>query len=54
MDSLGKGTKEFYLEGAVNRDWEDMAISKFSDGTIYMWEILAIIWQCIQVVQFIE
>lgn len=40
MDSLGKGTKEFYLEGAVNRDWEDMAISKFSDGNyIYVGDI---------------
>lgn len=40
MDSLGKGTKEFYLEGAVNRDWEDMSISKFSDGNyIYVGDI---------------
>ncbi|MDH4462297.1 MAG: hypothetical protein QE277_12800 [Flectobacillus sp.] len=32
IDTLGKGKREFYLEGAENRDWEDMAISSFEDG----------------------
>ncbi|WP_044172160.1 hypothetical protein [Flectobacillus major] len=32
IDNKGQGTKEFYLEGATNRDWEDIAITKFDDG----------------------
>ncbi len=32
IDTVGKGKREFYLEGAENRDWEDMAITSFEDG----------------------
>jgi hypothetical protein len=32
IDTLGKGKREFYLEGTENRDWEDMAITSFEEG----------------------
>jgi hypothetical protein len=32
IDKTGKGSQEFTLKGAVNRDWEDIAITEFSDG----------------------
>ncbi|MEA5458304.1 hypothetical protein VB796_04610 [Arcicella sp. LKC2W] len=40
IDTKGKGTREFYLEGATNRDWEAIAIAKFTEGSyLYIGEI---------------
>lgn len=40
MDNKGKGKKEFYLEGATNRDWEAIAMANFSEGSfIYLGDI---------------
>ena len=38
IDSYGKGKREFKLQGAENRDWEDMGIVSETDGsaTIYL------------------
>ena len=38
FDTYGKGKYEFTIQGAENRDWEDMAVVKESDGsaTIYV------------------
>jgi hypothetical protein len=33
MDSNGKGTREFFLEGANNRDWEAIGMANFSEGS---------------------
>ncbi len=39
-DKNGKGVKEFYLSGAINRDWEAIAIGNFSDGSfLYIGDI---------------
>lgn len=35
-DKVKKTTKEFYLEGAENRDWEAISISNFNDG-VYLY-----------------
>ena len=40
IDANGKGTREFYLEGATNRDWEAIAMATFPEGSfIYVGEI---------------
>jgi hypothetical protein len=40
MDANGKGTREFYLDGAMNRDWEAIAMAQFPEGSfIYVGEI---------------
>jgi hypothetical protein len=40
LDSKGKGTREFNLEGATNRDWEAISIVQFPEGSyIYVGEI---------------
>ncbi|MFC0185608.1 hypothetical protein ACFFJX_25480 [Pseudarcicella hirudinis] len=40
IDKFGKGQKQFILEGAENRDWEDIAISGDASGaTIYVGDI---------------
>jgi hypothetical protein len=41
VDSLGKGRKEYLLQGATQRDWEDLAIVGESDGsaTVYVGDI---------------
>ena len=40
MDSNGKGTREFYLEGANNRDWEAISMATFPEGSfIYVGDI---------------
>ena len=40
MDSNGKGTREFYLEGASNRDWEAISMATFPEGSfIYVGDI---------------
>ena len=40
MDASGKGTLEFYLEGASNRDWEAISMATFPEGSfIYVGEI---------------
>lgn len=38
IDSLGKGKKEYLLRGAIQRDWEDLAVVNESDGsaTVYV------------------
>lgn len=38
IDSLGKGKKEYVLSGAIQRDWEDIAVVGESDGsaTVYV------------------
>lgn len=38
IDSLGKGKKEYVLGGAVQRDWEDLAVVGEADGsaTVYV------------------
>jgi hypothetical protein len=38
IDSYGKGKREFKLQGAENRDWEDMGIVSETDGsaTLYL------------------
>jgi hypothetical protein len=38
LDSYGKGKREFILQGAQNRDWEDMGIVSETDGsaTLYL------------------
>lgn len=36
INNDGKWQNTYYLNGAVNRDWEDMAISKFADGESYI------------------
>jgi hypothetical protein len=38
IDSLGKGKKEYVLGGAIQRDWEDIAVVGESDGsaTVYV------------------
>jgi len=38
LDSYGKGKREFILQGAGNRDWEDMGIVSETDGsaTLYL------------------
>ena len=40
MDANGKGTREFYLEGATNRDWEAIGMAAFPEGSfIYVGEV---------------
>ncbi len=40
MDANGKGTREFYLEGTINRDWEAISMATFPEGSfIYVGEI---------------
>jgi hypothetical protein len=40
MDAGGKGTREFYIEGAINRDWEAISMATFPEGSfIYVGEI---------------
>lgn len=40
MDAKGKGTREFYLEGASNRDWEAIGMATFPEGSfIYVGEV---------------
>jgi hypothetical protein len=40
IDASGKGTREFYLEGASNRDWEAISMAQFPEGSfIYVGEI---------------
>jgi hypothetical protein len=40
MDASGKGVREFYIEGAINRDWEAVSIASFSDGSfVYVGDI---------------
>ena len=40
MDTNGKGTREFYLEGANNRDWEAIGMANFPEGSfIYVGEV---------------
>jgi hypothetical protein len=40
MDANGKGTREFYLEGANNRDWEAIGMATFPEGSfIYVGDI---------------
>ena len=40
MDANGKGTREFYLEGASNRDWEAISMATFPEGSfIYVGDI---------------
>ena len=41
IDSLGKGKKEYLLQGATQRDWEDLAVVGESDGsaTVYVADI---------------
>lgn len=40
MDSNGKGTREFFLEGVSNRDWEAIGMANFTEGSfIYIAEI---------------
>ena len=40
MDANGKGTREFYLEGANNRDWEAISMATFPEGSfIYVGDI---------------
>jgi hypothetical protein len=33
MDANGKGTREFFLEGANNRDWEAIGMANFTEGS---------------------
>lgn len=33
IDQNGKGTREFYLEGATNRDWEAISMASFTEGS---------------------
>lgn len=37
FDSYGKGKREFKLQGADNRDWEDMGIVSESDGSVTLY-----------------
>ncbi len=40
MDASGKSTREFYLEGANNRDWEAIGMATFPEGSfIYVGDI---------------
>ncbi len=40
IDGNGKGTREFYLEGTINRDWEAISMATFPEGSfIYVGEI---------------
>lgn len=40
IDKNGKGTREFFLEGATNRDWEAISSATFPEGTfLYIGEI---------------
>lgn len=40
IDANGKGTREFYLAGAANRDWEAISMVTFPEGSfIYVGEI---------------
>ena len=40
VDANGKGTREFYLEGANNRDWEAIGMATFPEGSfIYVGEV---------------
>lgn len=40
LDANGKGTREFNLEGATNRDWEAISMVQFPEGSyIYVGEI---------------
>jgi hypothetical protein len=40
MDANGKGTREFYLEGASNRDWEAIGMATFTEGSfVYVADI---------------
>jgi hypothetical protein len=40
MDANGKGNREFYLEGASNRDWEAISMATFPEGSfIYVGDI---------------
>jgi hypothetical protein len=33
MDASGKGTREFFIEGANNRDWEAIGMANFTEGS---------------------
>jgi hypothetical protein len=40
IDANGKGTREFYLEGANNRDWEAISMANFPEGSfLYVGDI---------------
>jgi hypothetical protein len=40
MDAGGKGTREFYIEGAINRDWEAVSVANFTEGSfVYVGDI---------------
>jgi hypothetical protein len=40
MDANGKGTREFFLEGVINRDWEAIGMANFTEGSfIYVADI---------------
>jgi len=40
IDANGKGTREFYLEGTTNRDWEAISVATFPEGSfIYVGEV---------------
>ncbi len=40
LDTNGKGTREFNLEGATNRDWEAISMAQFPEGSyLYVGEI---------------
>lgn len=40
LDANGKGTREFNLEGATNRDWEAISMAQFPEGSyLYIGEI---------------
>ena len=40
LEANGKGIREFYLEGASNRDWEAISMAQFPEGSfIYVGEI---------------
>lgn len=40
LDANGKGTREFNLEGATNRDWEAISMAQFPEGSyLYVGEI---------------
>jgi hypothetical protein len=40
MDANGKGTREFFLEGVINRDWEAIGMATFPEGSfIYVADI---------------
>ena len=40
IDANGKGTREFYVEGSNNRDWEAISMATFPEGSfIYLGDI---------------